>query len=88
MLAGLPTKAVPAPVRIGPIPAHKLGASSRLSRLPLYNACIRAWPTESDPLLSNAWNCSIWVSETCPIRSCAFRPLEPRTVQLTLSIGI
>ena len=53
----LPTRAVPAPERTRPNPAHRLGATTRSSREPPWRAAIRCWPTDSPPA---NW---LWASE-------------------------
>src|SRR5277367_4129169 len=46
-VSGSPTRAVPAPPRTKPTPAHRLGLTSSLSRRPPWSAAIRLCPTES-----------------------------------------
>ena len=70
MVSPSPTRAVPAPPRTRPTPAHRLGLISSLERLPPCSARMRRWPSESIP--ENA-DCALAMvaSSRCLIRSSA-----------------
>ncbi|MNI71392.1 hypothetical protein D3C73_1272630 [compost metagenome] len=61
-VSGSPTRAVPAPPRTRPIPAHKSGLISKFERSPWCSSAILRWPTES--ILANTFWASAMVSSS------------------------
>ena len=62
--SGDPTSAVPAPPRTRPTPAHRLGATTSLSRRPPCSSAMRRWPTKSISLRNRCCATSICSSVT------------------------